>query len=97
MSNTVAFPVQASDPAPNTFLRSEVQDAGVAKAPKAPVTDIAADFRLVIEEDAATGSFIYKTLDRRTGEVVQQFPREEVLRLRTSPEYHPGQIIETLR
>lgn len=97
MSNTVAFPIQAADPAPRTALKSEVQDAGVAKTTLPPAADIAADFRLVIEEDQATGSFIYKTLDRRTGEVVQQFPREEVLRLRSAPEYEPGQIIETLR
>lgn len=55
----------------------------------------AADLRLVIEEDEATGAFVYKTLDRRTGEVVQQLPREDVLRLKSSDEYEPGRVVDT--
>lgn len=54
-----------------------------------------ADLRLVIEEDAATGAFIYKTLDRRTGEVVQQLPRESVLKAMSSEDYNPGLVIDT--
>ena len=50
-----------------------------------------AEFRLVIEEDPR-GSFVYKTLDRRTGEVVNQFPREQVLRLKESLGYAPGRV-----
>lgn len=53
-------------------------------------------FRLIIEEDQATGAFVYKTLDRTTGEVVLQFPREEVLRLREQPGYQAGAIIRTI-
>ena len=36
-----------------------------------------------------------KTLDRTTGEVVNQFPREEVLKLRDSPAYQAGRVIVT--
>jgi len=60
-----------------------------------PVARQADDYRLVIEKDGATGSYIYKTLDRATGEVVNQFPREEVLKLRDSPAYQAGQVIVT--
>ena len=56
------------------------------------VQDVA-DFRLVIEEDKATGSYIYKTLDRRTGEVIQQFPRDEVLKLKETKDYSAGSIV----
>ncbi len=55
----------------------------------------AADFRLVIELDRATGSYVYKTLDRKTGEVVRQLPREEVLRLQENPAYVAGNVIAT--
>ena len=58
-------------------------------------TSQADDFRLVIEQDAGTGSYIYKTLDRTTGEVVAQFPREQVLKLRESPAYVAGRVIVT--
>lgn len=54
-----------------------------------------ADLRLVIEEDEQSGAIVYKTLDRRTGEVVRQLPREEVLRLKDDPTYDPGDIVNS--
>ena len=54
-----------------------------------------ADLRLVIEEDKASGSYVYKTIDWRTGDVVQQLPREEVLKLRDQAEYVAGKMIRT--
>jgi len=60
-----------------------------------PSADSSADYRLVIEQDGSTGGFVYKTLNRATGEVVSQFPREEVLRLRDSTHYAAGQVIAT--
>lgn len=48
--------------------------------------------RLVIEQDPDTGSFVYKSIDPVTREVVSQLPREEILRLRHSPSYAPGQL-----
>lgn len=52
-------------------------------------------FRLIIEEDQASGAFVYKTLNRDTGEVVLQFPREEVLKLKEQSDYQAGAIIRT--
>ncbi len=52
-----------------------------------------ADLRLVIEKDAASGSYVYKTVDRRTGDVVQQFPIEQILRLRQADHYEAGAVI----
>ena len=77
---------------------------GQSRAPQAPAQGGGgtgpergeeADLRLIIEEDAASGSYVYKTIDRRTGEVVQQLPREEVLRLREQADYHAGEVIRT--
>jgi flagellar protein FlaG len=53
-----------------------------------------ADFRLVIEEDPASRSYIYKTVDRRTGEVIQQFPREQLLKLKDAEHYSAGSVIK---
>ena len=53
-----------------------------------------ADLRLLIEDDEAAGSYIYKTIDRRTGEVVHQYPREEVLRLKEASDYAAGAVIK---
>lgn len=69
-------------------------------APPAPTSNStvmqndAADLRLVIEEDRASGMFVYKTIDRRTGDVVLQLPREEVIRMHASGDYGAGAIIK---
>ena len=54
----------------------------------------AARYRLVIEE-GPSGSFIYKTMDRVTGEVVKQLPREQVVDLMQTREYSSGSVINT--
>lgn len=51
------------------------------------------DMRLVIEEQGET--FVYKTVDRRTGEVLQQFPREDIVKMREEPAYVVGHVIST--
>jgi flagellar protein FlaG len=50
----------------------------------------------VIEQDEDTGSFIYKTVDRRTGETLQILPREEVLKLKHATAYDPGAVYDGL-
>lgn len=55
----------------------------------------AARYRLVIEEGPQAGSFIYKTLDRVTGETVRQLPREQVVELMKAPDYASGRLIDT--
>lgn len=84
---------------PTSLNQSAHQSAHAGSADtrdtSSPVDRLAEDYRLVIEKDGATGSYIYKTLDRSTGEVVSQFPREEVLKLRDSPAYQAGQVIVT--
>ena len=55
----------------------------------------ASRYRLVIEEGPQSGSFIYKTLDRVTGEVVRQFPREQVVKMMQSERYDAGAVIDT--
>ncbi len=94
MSNTVAFPVPAPDPVNQPSLVQGAPTDGNAPQAKASIQP-APDLRLVIEEDPVSGSYIYKTLDRRTGEVVQQLPREDVLRLKDAPVYAPGQVVDS--
>jgi flagellar protein FlaG len=54
-----------------------------------------ARYRLVIEQGPRVGSFVYKTLDRETGEVVRQLPSEQVLKLRQSDDYDVGAVANT--
>ncbi|RYF98961.1 MAG: hypothetical protein EON94_12185 [Caulobacteraceae bacterium] len=108
MNNLNTAPVSPGDPAFNVPAppKESVPPKDVAPAKDAPaVKDEApeqsksttvlaaqADFRLVIEEDSS-GAFVYKTMDRRTGEVIQQFPREQILRLRESEQYTAGSVV----
>ena len=52
------------------------------------------DLRLVIEQDDGTGEYIYKTVDRRTGETLNQYPREQVLKLREETSYASGDVFD---
>lgn len=55
----------------------------------------ATDYRLVIEQGPRIGTFIYKTVDRSTGETVRQYPREEILKLIEDPGYSAGAVVNT--
>ena len=54
------------------------------------------DLRLVIEQDPDSGSYVYKTVDRRTGDILQQFPREDILRMKQAEHYDPGEVFDGL-
>lgn len=88
--------VAAIAPAPDLAPVQAVA-APPREAPAKPVTTgpDPVDMRLVIEEDQATGSFVYKTINRVTGEVVQQYPRAEVLKLKQELQYAAGTVIDT--
>jgi len=73
----------------------DVQQAAQPPARPQPSAPDAADLRLVIEDDQAAGCFVYKTVDWRTGEVVAQIPREQVLRMREDQAYLSGAVIRT--
>jgi flagellar protein FlaG len=68
---------------------------GVSADPGQPTPTNPADLRLIIEDDKAAGTFVYKTVDRATGAVVQQYPREQIIRLREAENYAAGQVIKT--
>lgn len=53
------------------------------------------DLRLVIEEGPRRGSFIYKTVDRTTGETIKQYPREQLVKLSEDPNYVAGAVANT--
>eukprot|EP01030_Chromulinospumella_sphaerica_P017674 gene17674-17509_t len=92
MSNSIATIRNVPEPVA-AMIAQPVQP--VAETPAPTPKGQTADLRLVIEEDEATGAFVYKTLDRRTGEVVQQLPRESVLKAMSSEDYNPGLVVDT--
>ena len=54
----------------------------------------ASRFRLTIEA-VGDNRFVYKVLDRVTGEVIRQLPREDVQKLAVDPTYRGGKVVDT--
>jgi flagellar protein FlaG len=52
------------------------------------------DVRLIIEGDEAGTGFTYTTINRRTGEVIRQLPRDGLLELGRTPGYAAGALIK---
>lgn len=82
-SSIVAFPTQP--------IGTNLPD----NRPRAEAEPRAADYRLVIEQGPRSGTYVYKTVDRSTGETIKQFPREEVVKLVNDPLYATGTIAST--
>ncbi len=51
--------------------------------------------RLTMDKDPRTGEWVYKAIDRYTGEVVRQLPRKELLDMKASGNYTAGSVITT--
>ena len=90
-SKVTAF---AATPDP-TFGQKPATPAPDARAPagRAVQSPDPVDMRLVIEEDKASNSYVYKTVNRLTGEVIQQLPRDQVLKLHEQLDYEAGDMI----
>ena len=93
MDNKVATVAATPDPTYGQSPQAQRPDTGVS-ARAAPSQD-PVDLRLVIEEDEASGSYVYKTVNRLTGEVLLQFPRDDVLKMRERLDYEAGAVIRT--
>lgn len=79
-------PAQTVKPSPPVRRPTPVREPPPAAEP---------DLRLIIEESGQAGIFVYKTIDRRTGEVILQLPRAEVLKMRDAEAYEAGAVIAT--
>ena len=84
----------APAPDPKQPKVQPIVPASGGDAPAVPAPD-PVEMRLVIEMDQASGSYVYKTVNRLTGEVVRQLPRAEVLRLKVESQYAAGSVIKT--
>jgi flagellar protein FlaG len=93
MESKVAAFAATPDP---TFGQKPAPPAAVdtaSSAKRAALSQDPVDMRLVIEEDKASNSYVYKTVNRLTGEVIQQLPRDQVLKLREQLDYEAGDVV----
>jgi len=53
------------------------------------------ELRLTVDKDPDTGGWVYKAINRYTGEVVSQLPHETVMQMQKSQQYQAGSVIST--
>ena len=53
------------------------------------------ELRLTIDKDPQTGGWVYKAINRYTGEVVSQMPHQTAAELQKSEAYQAGSVITT--
>ncbi len=75
--------------------REQPKSSKPASAREAAAAAPELDLRLVIEHDEGTGDYIYRLVDRVTGQVVIERPRDEVSELATTPTYAAGTVVST--
>lgn len=93
MNNPVGA-IPALDPRFGQPAKPAAGEAAV-QTPAQAAQDNLANARLVIEQDGETGAYVYKSLDRITGQVLRQLPREELVKLLSSARYSAGDVIKT--
>jgi flagellar protein FlaG len=69
------------------------QPAPAAEPDTAPTAN--PELRLVIQQVGDTGDFVYTVIDRISGQVVHQTPREEVAHMGERAGYAAGALIKT--
>lgn len=79
-----------------TFPTPSIDAKRPDTTPRGNAGSTATDYRLVIELGPRAGTYIYKTVDRATGEIIKQFPREDLVKLIDDPRYATGSITSTL-
>jgi flagellar protein FlaG len=52
--------------------------------------------RLQIDQDGNSGKFVYKAVDQDSGEVVKQFPSEDILRFISFYREREGLVVDSL-
>lgn len=94
------MPLPIQSPAAGAPLAASLQPSAPNAAPPAsdPIVEVAppssGQTRLVIEQDARSGAFVYKTVDPLSQEVLSQYPSDELLALKERAEYQPGALVQ---
>jgi len=95
MTQSIGSAGGVGDHGQNPFHREPEHPPHGEAAPAAAPPGDPADVRLIIEDDAATGGFVYTTVDHRTGAVIRQLPRDSLEKLGQAPDYAAGALIRT--
>ncbi len=82
------------DKASSNAAATSAQAICADNSSSSPAQVTSADLRLEIDDDKAAGCFVYKIINRTTGEIVEQIPQEQIVKLRESDGYMAGDVIK---
>ena len=95
-SRQPAAPASPGAPTPDTTLapdqRVEVLQAAVEKLIK---KSLPSNSKLQVEKDKELGTFVYRSIDADTGEVIRQWPAEKLLEMREYLKEMEGLLVDT--
>jgi flagellar protein FlaG len=91
--NEAAKPVAAAEASSAPKEQNQGNDLSQKGQDKGPAPEYS--LRLTVDKDPNTGDWVYKAIDRYTGEVVRQLPRQELLDMKKSGNYQAGSVIKT--
>jgi flagellar protein FlaG len=95
-SRQPAAPAAPPAPTPDTNLtpdqRVEIMQAAVEKLIK---KSLPSNSKLQVEKDKELGTFIYRSINPDTGEIIRQWPPEQLLALREYLKEMEGVLVDT--
>jgi flagellar protein FlaG len=94
MSSKVSPISSATDPLAGLASRRVEGEVQPVKDPAPPPSAEHADLRLIIEESGEPGRYVYTIVDRRSGRIVSQMPRDDVLKLGEQKTYSAGALFK---
>jgi flagellar protein FlaG len=88
-------PASPSNPDPHTQLPADKRVMALqATVDRLVRSSLPSDAKLQIDQDEDSGVFIYKSINRDTGEVIAQWPPESLLELRKALRELDGMLVD---
>ncbi|VAV92813.1 hypothetical protein MNBD_ALPHA06-823 [hydrothermal vent metagenome] len=91
-ANVSGASAEAVAPVTAPSVVTDERQAPEQNPPKVDREDLHA--RLTIEKDTDTGEYVYKTIDRETGKIIRQLPREKLLQVIVEKQGATGLVID---
>ena len=96
MSSTAPISTPPQDPASSQAAPTSAPAGSETSQAPSTLAGSNSDLRLVIEDDKASGSYVYVTINPATGQVISQVPREQLLKMKDDPSYTPGSLVNSV-
>jgi len=88
-------PASPHSPDPATSLRSDKRVEALQQTVESLIRgSMPSNAKLQIDQDEETGAFIYRSVNPDTGDIIEQWPPEQLLKLRASLRELEGMLVD---